>query len=126
MAELVLWLTLTVYKEARGEPPMCQMAVAHVVLERSARAGLDVRSIVLQQSQFSWVATDMVNGVLKPHAKPDKNSMGWKQSEESAIKAIYTTAKQKATHFHAVYIDKPKSWVGLKWVQTCGGHHFYS
>jgi hypothetical protein len=102
------------------------MAVAHVVLERSARAGLDVRSIVLQESQFSWVATDMVNGVLKPHAKPDKNSMGWKQSEESAIKAIYTTAKQKATHFHAVYIDKPKSWVGLKWVQTCGGHHFYS
>lgn len=123
MESLLLWLSLVVYFESRGEPEVCQRAVAHVVLNRTKDG--DVSKTVLAPAQFSWVPEKMRNGVIRPEHRPNKESLAWKQSVASAMKAIYTTDSYAATHFHATYIPKPKSWANLKLVHTCGGHHFY-
>ena len=125
MTELLLWLTMTVWFEARGEPEHCQIKVAQVVLNRMGQDG-DVKKVVLAPAQFSWVPEKMINGVLKPEHRPKIESAAWKQSEESARTAIYSSGTFPATHFHATWIEKPKSWGNLKLVRTCGQHHFYS
>ena len=123
METLILWLSLVVYFESRGEPTVCQQAVAHVVLNRTKDG--DVAKTVLAPYQFSWVPEKMHNGILRPEHRPNKESPAWKQAVESALKAIYTVDFYEATHFHATYIAKPKSWSNLKLVHTCGQHHFY-
>lgn len=120
MTELLLWLTMTVYFEARGEPEKCQQYVAQVALNRMKDG--DIKKVILAQRQFSWVSDKMQDGVLKPGHRPDRGSVAWMRSEESARVAIYSTDVFKATHFHSK--DVNPNW-GLKFYKTCGGHHFY-
>ena len=120
MTELLLWLTMTVYFEARGEPQACQVKVARVVLNRMKDG--DVKKVILAPRQFSWVQDKMEGVVLKPEHRPNIASAAWKQSEESARKAIYSTDQFAATHFHAITVN-PK-W-GRPFYKTCGNHHFY-
>ena len=121
MAEMLMWLTMTVWFEARGEPEHCQIKVAQVVLNRMGQDG-DIKKVILAPAQFSWVPEKLNNGVLKPEHRPNKESAAWLKAEESARKAIYSTDVFKATHFHAVTVD-PK-W-GRPFYKTCGNHHFY-
>ena len=121
MAEMLLWLTMTVWFEARGEPEHCQVKVAQVVLNRMGQDG-DIKKVILAPAQFSWVPEKMINGVLKPEHRPNIESAAWKRSEESARKAIYSTEKFDATHFHNKSVNP--NW-GLKFYKTCGEHHFY-
>jgi len=120
MTELLLWLTMTVYFEARGEPEHCQVKVAQVVLNRMKDG--DVKKVILAPAQFSWVSDKMDGDVIKPEHRPDRNSRSWKQVEESARTAIYSTEVFRATHFHNISVNP--NW-GLKLYRTCGKHHFY-
>lgn len=120
MAELLLWLTMTVYFEGRGEPSICQQAIASVALNRMTDG--DIKKVILAPAQFSWVQDKMIDGVLKPEHRPDMGSAAWKQAEQSARTAIYSTDVFRATHFHAITVN-PK-W-GRPFYKTCGGHHFY-
>ena len=120
MTELLLWLTMTVYFEARGEPQACQVKVARVVLNRMKDG--DIKKVILAPRQFSWVSDKMDGDVIKPGHRPNIESAAWKRSEESARKAIYSTEKFAATHFHNKSVNP--NW-GLKFYKTCGEHHFY-
>jgi spore germination cell wall hydrolase CwlJ-like protein len=120
MTELLLWLTMTVYFEGRGEPSICQQAIASVVLNRMTDG--DIKKVILAPYQFSWVPEKLNNGVLKPEHRPNKESAAWLKAEESARTAIYSTDVFRATHFHAITVN-PK-W-GRPFYKTCGGHHFY-
>jgi spore germination cell wall hydrolase CwlJ-like protein len=123
MAELLLWLTMTVYFEARGETDdRCQVAVARVVLNRMKDG--DVKKVILAPSQFSWVGDKLINGVIKPEHRPNVESAAWKRAERSARTALYSTETFLATHFHAVTVN-PKWNLALSHYQTCGNHHFY-
>jgi spore germination cell wall hydrolase CwlJ-like protein len=124
MTEMLIWLTMTVFFESRGEPEHCQVKVAQVVLNRMKDG--DIKDVILAPHQFSWVPEKMINGVLKPEFRPSIRSPGWVQAERAAKTAIYSSATFPATHFHATWIEKPKSWGNLKLVRTCGQHHFYS
>jgi N-acetylmuramoyl-L-alanine amidase len=125
MAELLVWLTITVFFESRGEPEHCQVKVAQVVLNRMG-ADKNIASIVLAPAQFSWVPEKMSGGILKEEFRPNKESAGWLQAERAAKTAIYSKGTYPATHFHATWIQKPASWSKLKLLTTCGQHHFYS
>ena len=120
MAEMLLWLTLTVYFEARGEPEHCQVKVAQVVLNRMTDG--DIKKVILAPAQFSWVPEKLSNGMLKPEHRPNKESVEWKQAERSAMTALYSSGDFPATHFHSVTVN-PK-W-GRTFYKTCGNHHFY-
>jgi len=52
--EGILWLTLNVYHEARSEPQIGQVAVAHVTLNRAEELNLSIKEVVQQPYQFSW------------------------------------------------------------------------
>jgi spore germination cell wall hydrolase CwlJ-like protein len=67
----------------------------------------------------------MINGVLKPEFRPNRESDHWKRAEKVAKESIYSTNRFNATHFHATYIPKPASWSKLRLIETCGLHHFY-
>lgn len=121
MAEMLMWLTMTVWFEARGEPEHCQVLIAKTALNRMGPDG-DIKKVILAPYQFSWVPEKMINGVLKPEHRPNIESAAWKRSEESARKAIYSTEKFAATHFHNKSVNP--NW-GLKFYKTCGEHHFY-
>jgi spore germination cell wall hydrolase CwlJ-like protein len=121
MAEMLLWLTMTVYFEGRGEPVICQEKIARVVLNRMG-PDTDIKKVVLSPFQFSWVPEKMHNGILKPEHRPNKESPAWKQAEQSARTALYTDREFKATHFHSISVN-PK-W-GRPFYRTCGNHHFY-
>ncbi len=121
MTELLLWLTMTVYFEGRGEPSICQQKIASVALNRMGADG-DIKKVILAPAQFSWVSEKLNNGVLKPEHRPNVESVAWKRAEESARTAIYSTDVFRATHFHAITVN-PK-W-GRPFYKTCGGHHFY-
>ena len=123
MTELLLWLTMTVWFEARGEPEHCQVKVAQVVLNRM-RDGGDVKKVILAPSQFSWVNDKLSNGVIKPEHRPNTESAAWKRAEQSARTAMYSTDKFLATHFHAVTVN-PKWNLALSHYTTCNNHHFY-
>jgi spore germination cell wall hydrolase CwlJ-like protein len=120
MAEILLWLTLTVYFEGRNEPNICQQKIAKVVLNRMKDG--DIKKVILAPYQFSWVPEKMNNGILKPEHIPNIESVAWKQAEESARITLYSKDDFPATHFHSVAVN-PK-W-GRIFYQTCGNHHFY-
>ena len=46
--EGLLWLTLNVYHEARSEPEIGQVAVAHVTPNRAAKRALSIKKVVNQ------------------------------------------------------------------------------
>ena len=125
MTEMLMWLTMTVWFEARGEPEHCQIKVAQVVLNRMG-TDKDIASVVLAPSQFSWVPEKMSGGVLKEEFRPNRLSAGWIKAERAAKTAIYSKGNYPGTHFHATWIEKPASWSKLKLLSTCGQHHFYS
>lgn len=54
--EAILWLSLNVHHESRGEPFECQVAVAEVTMRRvdSSFYPSTVKDVVLQPKQFSW------------------------------------------------------------------------
>ncbi len=52
--ESLLWLSLNVYHESRGEPEIGQLAVAHVTLNRALEDNKSVADVILAPNQFSW------------------------------------------------------------------------
>lgn len=120
----LLCLTLNVFKEARGEPPAGQLAVALVTLNRAKRKG-DVCDTVFASSQFSWVATDTVGGVLIPSKRPDRRTPEWKQAEAAAKVSFYIRDFTKgATHYHSTSV-RPAWASKLAFVGQYGSHRFY-
>ena len=125
METIVLWLSLALFFEARGEPVQCQIDVARVILERSRLSGNSVQGVILSPNQFPWVKDVFQGQVLRPESRPNRDGMAWKQVEQSAIRSLYLDDTIKATHFHATYISKPASWSKLVKTHQCGNHIFY-
>lgn len=50
----VLYVALTAYHEARGEPAMCQLLVAETVRNRMDDRSLTAKQVVRQKHQYSW------------------------------------------------------------------------
>lgn len=50
----VLWMTLNVYFEARGEPYIGKKMVAHVVLNRVDYRKKSIQDVITESKQFSW------------------------------------------------------------------------
>ena len=125
MEGIVLWLSLALFYEARGEPVQCQIDVARVILERSRLSGNSVQGVILSPNQFPWVKDVFQGQVLRPESRPNRQSAAWIQVEQSAIKSLYLDDWTKATHFHATYISKPASWSKLVKTHQCGNHIFY-
>jgi N-acetylmuramoyl-L-alanine amidase len=115
--EGLLWLTLNIYHEARSEPQLGQIAIAHVTLNRAKKENLSIEDVVLQPHQFSWT--------LEKNSFFPKEPKAFLQCMESAMIALRDNDITKgATQFHQTGITP--DWVSeYTFVEQIGSHKFY-
>ncbi|RMF10284.1 MAG: cell wall hydrolase [Alphaproteobacteria bacterium] len=120
-------LAQAVYFEARGEPVLGQMAVAHVVLNRvrDRRYPNTICAVVFQNEhrrnrcQFSFACDGRSDRAY--------NMAAWNQSLKIALKALAGASEDitnASTHYHATYVA-PYWASSLKKTVQFGQHLFY-
>ena len=115
-------LAQAVYFESRGEPLAGQLAVARVIVNRSASPLFpdDYCSVITQKAQFSFVR----NGRIPA---PNTASHAWERAKKIARIAhqdLWTSAADDALFFHAEHV-RP-GWASRKTARaTIDSHIFY-
>ena len=99
-------LATAIYKEARGEPVLGQLAVAQVVLNR----GTNICRTVNQPGQFSWRANSRL------YYDEDAYNLA-----RTILNRGYALRRFTATHFHNLTVTP--NWTG--YLITIGNHKFY-
>lgn len=116
LLEGFLWLTLNVYHEARSEPQIGQVAIAHVTLNRATQKNISIKDVLQQPHQFNWIR--------KKSYIPD-NIPAFFQCMQSAFIALNSSDfTAGATHFHLKNTD-PKWSSALTYINQYGSHKFY-
>jgi len=115
--EGLLWLTLNVYHEARGESEMGQLAVAHVTLNRAANNHQSLEQVVKAPYQFSWTFQKKTYVPTEPEALLD-----------CMQSALYAMISQDFTggamYYHRA--DIQPDWSGkMTYIAQYGKHKFY-
>jgi len=115
--EGLLWLTLNIYHEARGESQVGQLAVAHVTLNRAIKNKQNLEQVVRAPYQFSWI--QQKNSYLP--TDPD----AFFSCMQSALQALTTEDfTDGATFYHRK--DITPYWSGQKvYIAQFGTHKFY-
>ena len=102
IAESLLWLTLNVYHESRGEPDIAQIAVAHVTMNRTKESQSSVSTVVRKKKQFSWVRKK------KQQSPWVTDTKIFAKCGRNAVRALHGVDITKgATYFHKVGV-KPE------------------
>jgi N-acetylmuramoyl-L-alanine amidase len=115
--EGILWLTLNVYHEARSEPQIGQVAVAHVTLNRAKNLNMSIKDVVRQPYQFSWT-------FQKKSYIPDDPQAFFKCMHSVYVALQTHDFTSGATFYHLDKIDP--FWTSeLKYVNQYGSHKFY-
>lgn len=115
--ESLLWLSLNVYHESRGEPEIGQLAVAHVTLNRALEDNKSIVDVILAPNQFSWTFQK------KSYVPLEINPL--QESLRVALKAMTTPDfTSGSTFYHHVGVD-PKWTVGKSYIGQYGSHKFY-
>ena len=114
-------IATAVYHEARGEPSIGQVAVAHVILNRvSARQWGNIPcEVVYQPYQFTNIEL----------AAPDYTSKEWQEALEIARRSVSGFLPDPtggATHYYAPERVETPWWAkALTYLVDIGGHRFY-
>ena len=115
--ESLLWLSLNVYHESRGEPEIGQLAVAHVTLNRALEENKSIADVILAPNQFSWTFQK------KAYAPLEINPL--QESLRIAFKAMTTPDFTKgSTFYHRVDVT-PRWTNGKAFTGRYGSHKFY-
>ncbi len=115
--EGLLWLTLNVYHEARSEPQIGQVAVAHVTLNRAQARNLSIKDVVRQPYQFSWT-------FQKESYIPD-DPQAFFRCMHSVYIALQSYDFTSGSTFYHLEEIKP-FWASEKtFVEQFGSHKFY-
>lgn len=117
--EDMLWLAMTVYHEARGEPHTGQLAVASTVLNRveSGAWADSIEGVVRQRKQFSGVPSGNIYllafnaGRMEPAA--------WKAASDVSVKAVagrwYYSRVYPWDHYYAPLVRIEKGLTAMPW-----------
>lgn len=98
-------LEKTVYAEARSEPLVGQLAVAHVILNRAKKYKKSVCTIVHQPGQFA---------------------VAGKLPKSFTVSSIGKDPTNGALYFHNTSVRRPMSWPRrIKFKIKIGNHLFY-
>ena len=116
--ELILYIALNIYHEARSDPPFAQIAVAHVTINRIKQSGTSAKEVVYKPYQFSWV-------YQKENHWPD-DIKSFAKSVEYAIIAINGHDFTDGSTFYYKKGTKKPYWTKEKiYVASFGSHKFY-
>jgi Cell wall hydrolyses involved in spore germination len=115
--ESLLWLSLNIYHESRGEPEIGQLAVAHVTLNRAMEENKSISDIILAPNQFSW--TFQKKNYVPMEINPLQTSL------RVALKAMATQDfTNGSTYYHHISVD-PKWAANKAYTGRYGAHKFY-
>jgi N-acetylmuramoyl-L-alanine amidase len=115
--ESLLWLSLNVYHESRGEPEIGQLAVAHVTLNRALEDHKSLADVIMAPKQFSW--TFQKKSYVPIEINPLQASL------RVALKAMVTPDFTKGSTFYH-HVDVYPRWAaGLMYTGRYGSHKFY-
>ena len=115
--EGVLWLTLNIYHEARSEPQIGQLAVAHVTLNRAVQTNESVEQVVNAPYQFSWT-------LQKNSYMPTESGALVDCLHTALIAMTSSDFTDGATFYHRN--DVHPTWAGdMTYVAQYGVHKFY-
>ena len=119
--EAVMWLAINVYHEARSEPQVAQIAVAHTVLNRAHGDLSQIKQVVTARGQYSWTYMSKRKWV------PDDPEAFGKCVESAMLAIKYRKDPTKgATHYHLNKIRPRWAKTGeLKRSAKIGKHTFY-
>lgn len=117
LLEGLLWLTLNVYHEARSEPQIGQVAVAHVTLNRATEKQLPLKEVITQPYQFSWT-------LQKESYVPDDPDAFIKCLHSVYLALQTPDFTNGATHYHLESIT-PDWASGFTYIAQYGSHKFY-
>lgn len=118
LLESVLWLTMNVYHEARGENLKGQMAVVYVTLNRSKKRNKTVKEVILEPYQFSWTLRDKETWM-------PKDTKTFMKCMASVYKALDSEDFTGGATFYHNQTVKPKWRHSFKYVGMYGTHSFY-
>ena len=117
LLEGLLWLTLNVYHEARSEPQIGQIAVAHVTLNRANQRNMTIKETVKQPYQFSWT--------FQKRSYVPKDPVAFLESLQSVYIALQSDDfTQGATHYHLKSVI-PYWSNRYTYLEQYGSHKFY-
>jgi len=109
-----------IYYESKGEPLAGQLAVAHVVINRSksGRFPADVCSVVTQRGQFGFVRGGRIPAI-------DEGRSAWRTAVAVAKVALADAWDSPAPR--ALFFNTPNRMpgTGLKKIASIGNHVFY-
>lgn len=136
IVEAIVCLAMNIYYEARSEPLVGQIAVAHVVLNRVNSDGFpkDVCSVVkekktlFQREDFGVVKTQVCqfSWVCNSRFTPPRNSPDWQRSLRVAalvLDGVTADPTRGAHFFHAANIRNP--WRSVERTVRINNHIFY-
>ena len=119
--ESLYWLALCIYHEARGEPFDGQLAVAHVIMNRSQEHGVSVKEIITIPHQFSWVGDDIPDDVVN-HSAFIRCLCAAMMARDERLQG---KSLEGANHYFADYISPPDWSKDMKFIVKIGRHLFY-
>ncbi len=115
--EGLLWLTLNIYHEARSEPEIGKLAVAHVTLNRAMEEQKSIEEVVTAPYQFSWTFQKNSYIPAEPNSLQDSMTV--------ALKALATKDfTGGSTFYHRTDVD-PKWASNKSFTAQYGSHKFY-
>ncbi|PIE59372.1 MAG: cell wall hydrolase [Desulfobulbus propionicus] len=115
--EGLLWLTLNIYHEARSEPEIGQLAVAHVTINRANQRHKSISEIVTEPYQFSWT--------FQKNTRMPTELEALQASVSAALKALTTPDFTTGSTFYHRQDISPKWVPHMKFVAQYGSHKFY-
>ena len=125
--EAIVWMTLNVYFEGRGEPIRGQMDIVHVVQNRAEIRKQSVKEVITASKQFSWVNKDatvqrLVNNTsLVYDLIRCINSVYMAQAER-----VSGGSRDDIDHYFNPHVVMPVWAKRLRHVRDVGNHAFYS
>ena len=126
----ILYISLSVYHEARGEPLLCQLYVAETVRNRMESRQMTAKQVVRERNQFSWTRIIKQKTIRQEFKRLQRTvSPADKESLERAIvlanwvnSPLYHSFSG-AQYFYDTSINTPKY---IKQKITCGGKLVFS
>lgn len=123
-----LWLALTVYYEARGEPTVGMKAVTKVIMNRARRKNKSIKQIVLKPMQFSCYNGGLASEILKIRELPTFIKVA-DTVQEAMAEWEGGDNLGGADHYYALAGmkgNKPPSWAaGMRLIIEINNHRFY-
>jgi spore germination cell wall hydrolase CwlJ-like protein len=123
----------TIWGEARGEPMQGKIAVGHVILNRTARAGWSnsIVEVCLQPKQFScWNQGDPnYRKLVRRKYLDSEHANTWVPTLYISLGVLLDHMRDNtggADHYHAKSIALPEWAVGMVPTVQIGGHIFYN